>query len=91
MQNVSQLNLYKIAVKVNSRNGLFGIFAAHGVMAISSPGFSRFPICRRHIGKREDPGDEVGGHGLIFGVQPEGSWESFKKAKAPNYRSARHE
>ena len=27
----------------------------------------------------------------IFGDQPEGSWESFKKAKAPDYRSARHE
>ena len=27
----------------------------------------------------------------IFGVQPEGSWESFKKAKAPDYRSALHE
>ena len=25
----------------------------------SSPGSSRFPIWRRHIGKREDPGDEV--------------------------------
>ena len=47
LQNVSQLNLCKIAVKVNSRKGLFGIFAAHGVMATSSPGFSRFPICRR--------------------------------------------
>ena len=33
--------------KVNSRKGLFGIFAAHGVMATSTPGFSRFPICRR--------------------------------------------
>ena len=29
------------------------------VLATSSPGSSRFPICRRHIGKREDPGDEV--------------------------------
>ena len=27
--------------------------------ATSSPGSSRFPISRRHIGKREDPGDEV--------------------------------
>ena len=25
----------------------------------SSPGTSRFPICRGHIGKRQDPGDEV--------------------------------
>ena len=25
----------------------------------SSPGTSRFLICRRHIGKREDHGDEV--------------------------------
>ena len=52
-------------------------------MATSSPGFSRFPICRRHIGKREDPGDEVGGHGdfwcptgRIMGKfqKGEGSW-----------------
>ena len=27
--------------------------------ATSSPGSSRFPISRRHIGKREDPGEEV--------------------------------
>ena len=27
--------------------------------ATSSPGSSRFPISRRHIGKQEDPGEEV--------------------------------
>ena len=42
------------------------------------------------VGKREDPGTRLGVM-EIFGVQREGSWESFKKAEAPDYRSARHE
>ena len=29
------------------------------IPATSSPGSTRFPTYRRHIGKREDPGDEV--------------------------------
>ena len=34
--------------------------------ATSSPGSFRFPISRRHIGKREDPEDEVAPSAIVL-------------------------
>ena len=65
LQNVSQLNLCKIAVKVNSRKGFSEFLRRMGSWQPRPQGFLVFQYAAvvAAVGKREDPGDEVGGHG----------------------------